>query len=40
MEKWDWDRQGDNLNLTQQGNPDLMRIQKAAWGSLGYTWQP
>ncbi len=40
MEKWDWDSRGDNLNLAQQGNPDLMRIQKAAWGSLGYTWQP
>jgi prepilin-type N-terminal cleavage/methylation domain-containing protein len=40
MEKWDWDSRGDNLNLVQQGNPDLMLIQKAAWGSLGYTYQP
>ncbi len=40
MEKWDWDRLGDNLQIQQQGNPDLMLIQKAAWGELGYTYQP
>jgi prepilin-type N-terminal cleavage/methylation domain-containing protein/prepilin-type processing-associated H-X9-DG protein len=40
MEAWDWDSRGDNLNLAQQGNPDLLRVQKAAWGTLGYTWQP
>ncbi len=40
MEKWDWDSRGDNLNLVQQGNPDLMLIQKAVWGDLGYTYQP
>jgi prepilin-type N-terminal cleavage/methylation domain-containing protein/prepilin-type processing-associated H-X9-DG protein len=40
MEKWDWDSRGDNLNLVQQGNPDLMLVQKAIWGDLGYTYQP
>ena len=35
MEKWDWDRLGDNLQIQQQGNPDLMLIQKAAWGESG-----
>jgi len=36
MVKWDWASHGDNLNVTQDGNPDLMRVQKAAWGELGY----
>ncbi len=40
MEKWDWDSRGDNLGLVQQGNPDLMLIQKAVWGDLGCTCQP
>ena len=39
MAKWDWASRGDNLNVTQEGNPDLMRVQKAAWGELGYTPQ-
>jgi len=38
MAKWDWASRGDNLNLVQEGNPDLMLIQKAAWGELGYTY--
>jgi prepilin-type processing-associated H-X9-DG protein len=38
MAKWDWASRGDNLNLEQQGNPDLMQIQKAVWGELGYTY--
>ncbi len=37
MAKWDWASRGDNLNVTQDGNPDLIRVQKAAWGELGYT---
>jgi len=36
MEKWDWASQGDNLNIVQEGNPDLILVQKAAWGELGY----
>ncbi len=39
MAKWDWNSRGDNLQIQQQGNPDLVLIQKAAWGSLGYTYQ-
>ncbi len=39
MEKWDWGRAGDNLNsISHEGNPDLVRVQKAIWGNkLGYT---
>jgi prepilin-type N-terminal cleavage/methylation domain-containing protein len=37
MVKWDWASHGDNLSITQDANPDLMRVQKAAWGELGYT---
>jgi len=36
MAKWDWASRGDNLGVTQEGNPDLMQVQKAAWGELGY----
>jgi hypothetical protein len=36
MAKWDWAARGDNLNITQKDNPDLTRVQKAIWGSLGY----
>jgi len=38
MEKWEWGRAGDNLNsVSHEGNPDLVRVQKAIWGNeLGY----
>ncbi len=36
MAKWDWAARGDNLGIRQEGNPDLARVQKAIWGSLGY----
>jgi prepilin-type N-terminal cleavage/methylation domain-containing protein/prepilin-type processing-associated H-X9-DG protein len=38
MAKWDWGRAGDNLNsISHEGNPDLVRVQKAVWGNdLGY----
>ncbi len=39
MTQWDWGSRGDNLNIVQEGNPDLMLVQKAAWGELGYTYQ-
>ena len=38
MAKWDWASRGDNLNVEQRGNPDLMQVQKAVWGELGYTY--
>lgn len=38
MAKWDWASRGDNLNIVQEGNPDLMQVQKAVWGELGYTY--
>ena len=36
MDKWEWTRQ--NLNtISHEGNPDLVRVQKAIWGNeLGY----
>jgi len=37
MEKWRWGSRGDNLRVTQEDNPDLIKVQKAAWGTLGYT---
>jgi hypothetical protein len=40
MEKYDWYTGGSNLNgKVQQGNPDLLRIQKAVWGDLGYNFE-
>ncbi len=41
MAQWDWGRAGDNLNsVSHEGNPDLVRVQKAVWGNdLGYTQQ-
>ena len=37
MARWDWGDRGDNLRAPgQEGNLDLVRIQKAVWGSLGY----
>jgi len=40
MTKWEWrdhqGGQGDNLGTIQEANPDLIRVQKAIWGSLGY----
>jgi prepilin-type N-terminal cleavage/methylation domain-containing protein/prepilin-type processing-associated H-X9-DG protein len=38
MAKWDWGANGDNLSIVQQGNPDLLLVQKAVWGELGYTF--
>lgn len=38
MAKWDWGHRGDNLNVTQQDNPDLLRVQKAVWGDVGYSY--
>ncbi len=40
MQAWDWGAIGDNLNIVQNGNPDLFRVQKAVWGELGYTFDP
>ena len=36
MSRWDWNERGDNLGTRQEDNPDLVRVQKAVWGSLGY----
>jgi len=36
MTKWEWGAKGDNLSVVQEDNPDLARVQKAIWGSLGY----
>lgn len=36
MAKWEWAARGDNLGIVQQDNPDLVGIQKAVWGSIGY----
>ena len=36
MSRWDWGDRGDNLGTRQEDNPDLVRVQKAVWGSLGY----
>jgi len=36
MEDFEWGRRGDPLGVVHQDNPDLTRIQKAIWGSLGY----
>ncbi|UCD00368.1 MAG: prepilin-type N-terminal cleavage/methylation domain-containing protein [Phycisphaerales bacterium] len=36
MTEWEWGARGDNLAITQEGNPDLTRVQKAIWGGLGY----
>ena len=35
-----WGNIGDNLNVVQDGNPDLFRVQKAVWGEVGYTFDP
>ena len=40
MQAWDWGAIGDNLNVVQDGNPDLFRVQKAVWGEIGYTFDP
>jgi len=35
--KWDWGAHGDNLGIVQDGNLDLIRVQKGIWGNdLGY----
>jgi len=37
MVKLDWGAHGDNLGIVQNGNPDLIRVQKGIWGNdLGY----
>lgn len=36
MAKWEWGAKGDNLGIVQQDNPDLVGIQKAVWGGIGY----
>jgi hypothetical protein len=36
MVEWEWGKNGDNLGNVQEDNPDLTRVQKAIWGSLGY----
>ena len=37
MAKWEWGLRGDNLGISQDGNPDLVRVQRAIWGNkLGY----
>jgi len=37
MVKWDWGLHGHNLGIVQDGNPDLVRVQKGIWGNdLGY----
>jgi len=36
MTEWEWGARGDNLSIVQEDNPDLARVQKAIWGSLGY----
>jgi hypothetical protein len=36
MDKWEWTRANLN-NIPHEGNPDLLRVQKAIWGNeLGY----
>jgi prepilin-type N-terminal cleavage/methylation domain-containing protein/prepilin-type processing-associated H-X9-DG protein len=40
MAKWAWGSRGDNLAITQQGNSDLLHVQKAVWGDIGYTYEP
>jgi len=36
MAKTDWWDKSDNINIRQQDNRDMIRVQKATWGSLGY----
>ena len=36
MEEWEWNKNGDNLGAVQEDNQDLIRVQKAMWGELGY----
>lgn len=39
MVKLDWGVHGDNLGIVQDGNPDLIRVQKGIWGNdLGYKY--
>jgi hypothetical protein len=36
MVDWEWGERGDNLGIVQEDNPDLVRVQKAIWGEIGY----